>query len=403
MAIDPSLYQAHTCLGNALAAQGKFAEATAQYDRALALRPDFVDAHYNRADVRKFHRGDGELAALEQLAANLGRFLPLERTRIHFALGKALEDVGDYDRAFQQLLAGNALQRQAIDYDPAREEQAFQLIAQAFDAGLFERLRGWRSFDRADLHRRHAPLRHLARRANSGQPSGGPRRRRAVDHAPRGHRCHRSAGPADSLPAVCRRGGCRIFWPAGPEAIWPACPGPRPAKTRVTDKTPGNFTYAGLIRLMLPPRGSFTPPATRSTRVCPVSRSYSSSARHSATIWPSWAAITARYSKLMDHWRAVLPAGTMLDVRYEDVVDNLEEQARRLLEFCGLPWDERCLDFHQTDRPVNTASGLQVRRPIYRTSLQRWRRYEAHLGPLFSALGLPEPGPAAAAGQDHVR
>ena len=97
------------------------------------------------------------------------------------------------------------------------------------------------------------------------------------------------------------------------------------------------------------------------------------------------------YSSLMDHWRATLPPGALLEVQYEDVVDDLERQSRRIYEYCGLPWDPRCLQFHKTDRPVQTASAAQVRKPLFRTSLQRWRRYESELGPLLSALGDSAP------------
>jgi len=102
------------------------------------------------------------------------------------------------------------------------------------------------------------------------------------------------------------------------------------------------------------------------------------------------------YLELMAHWRGVLPAGTMLDVVYEDVVDDLEGEVRRLLDHCGLPWDERCLRFHETRRPVDTASALQVRQPLFRSSLQRWRRYEAFLGPLLAELGDLAPARAEA-------
>ena len=92
----------------------------------------------------------------------------------------------------------------------------------------------------------------------------------------------------------------------------------------------------------------------------------------------------------MQHWHRVLPPGRILDVRYEDVVADLEGQARRIVAHCGLPWDERCLTFHETERPVRTASAMQVRQPIYTSSLERWRVYEPYLGPLLSALGVTE-------------
>jgi hypothetical protein len=103
-----------------------------------------------------------------------------------------------------------------------------------------------------------------------------------------------------------------------------------------------------------------------------------------------------RYERLMQHWRRVLPAGSILDVRYEVVVADLKKQAFRIIEHCGLPWDERCLSFHETDRPVRTASATQVRQPLYRSAIGRWRSYEKHLGPLLGALGITGPGGPAA-------
>ncbi len=92
----------------------------------------------------------------------------------------------------------------------------------------------------------------------------------------------------------------------------------------------------------------------------------------------------------MTHWRNALPPGTVLDLQYEEVVSDLERQSRRLLDFCGLDWDPRCLDFHHTDRPVHTASKAQVRQPLYKSSVGRWRAYEPYLGPLLlEALNIP--------------
>ena len=88
----------------------------------------------------------------------------------------------------------------------------------------------------------------------------------------------------------------------------------------------------------------------------------------------------------MAHWRAVLPAGAMLEVQYEELVADFEPQARRLVAYCGLDWDRRCLDFHETERPVRTASLTQVRQPLYQSAVGRWRPYEKWLGPLLEAL-----------------
>jgi hypothetical protein len=93
------------------------------------------------------------------------------------------------------------------------------------------------------------------------------------------------------------------------------------------------------------------------------------------------------YAKLMKHWREVLPKGAFLDVHYEDIVADKETEARRLIEYCGLEWDDTCLDFHNTKRAIRTASVTQVRQPIYKTSVERWRAYETFLTPLLEALG----------------
>ena len=94
-----------------------------------------------------------------------------------------------------------------------------------------------------------------------------------------------------------------------------------------------------------------------------------------------------KYRELMEHWEKVLPEGFMTTVVYEDVVADTEKEAKRLIEFLGLPWDDKCVDFHKSDRPVKTASVAQVRKPIYKTSVQRWKKYGPGLQPLVDAVG----------------
>jgi hypothetical protein len=150
---------------------------------------------------------------------------------------------------------------------------------------------------------------------------------------------------------------------------------------------PENYKYAGLIHLALP-----------NAKIVHVQRNpLDSCLSIFATSFenpPKYAhdlgelgRYYRRYQQLMAHWRAVLPEGVMLDVRYEDVVEDIEGQARRLLAFCGLEWDDACLAFHKKSGTVRTASAFQVRQPIYRRSMERWRNYEKHLAPLIAALG----------------
>jgi hypothetical protein len=158
-------------------------------------------------------------------------------------------------------------------------------------------------------------------------------------------------------------------------------------KTRMTDKLPGNFVHIGLIRLILPNAKIIH---TLRDPVDTCVSCYSKLFAHGQKFTFDLAELGRYYrgyTALMTHWHSVLPPGILLDVSYEDVVDDLEGQARRMIEFCGLPWDDRCIDFQKNKREVRTASVLQVRKPIYRSSVQRWRNYEPWLGPLLRELG----------------
>jgi hypothetical protein len=170
-----------------------------------------------------------------------------------------------------------------------------------------------------------------------------------------------------------------------------------PGKIRIVDKLPGNFLRIGLIRLILPnARIIHTVRDPADTCVSCYSKLFTSG-QHFSYEMGELGRYYRCYSELMTHWRSVLPPGAMLDVAYEDVVDDLEGQARRLISYCGMPWDDRCVDFHKTRRPVKTASAVQVRRPLFRSSLERWRHYEAGIGPLLQALGDVLPDRAMAA------
>jgi hypothetical protein len=159
-----------------------------------------------------------------------------------------------------------------------------------------------------------------------------------------------------------------------------------PTGERVTDKMPSNYYFAGLIHLAL--RNAKLIHTMRDpvdTCVSCFSKLFSAEQNHTYDLG-ELGRYYRHYERLMAHWRRVLPEGRMLDVRYEDVVADLEAQARRIIAYCGLPWDERCLAFHKTDRPVRTASATQVRQPIYASAVGRWKVYEEFLGPLLKEL-----------------
>jgi len=385
IALKPDYPEAHNNLGKVLDEQGKFDQATARFEQALTLRPDFAEAHYNRSNLKTFRPRDPDLAALEAIASDAGRLPPDKMVYIHFALGKALEDVGDYPRAFEHWLQGNALKHREINYDEVGFQRTCRLVADAFDASLFDRF------------------------SAAGDPSsvaifvlGMPRSGSTlIEQVLASHPQVHAAGELKNLERVVNTVGDSAGQPV-PYPVWicaldsnilrrlgnaylASLPSLPEGKKQIIDKEPGNFLRVGLIRLILPnARIIHTMRDPADTCVSCFSRLF--------TDLPFTYDLAELgryyrgYHELMAHWRSVLPAGAMLDVSYEDVVDNLEEQARRLIDYCGLPWDDRCLSFHETRRPIATASNVQVRRPIYRTSLERWRRYEVYLQPLLAEL-----------------
>ena len=159
-------------------------------------------------------------------------------------------------------------------------------------------------------------------------------------------------------------------------------------RPRVTDKMPSNYYFAGLIHLALPNATVIhTLRDPVDTCVSCFSKLFSAQQNHTYDLG-ELGRYYKRYERLMAHWRRVLPPGRILDVRYEEVVADLDSAARRIIAHCALPWDERCLSFHETGRPVRTASATQVRKPIYSSAVGRWRVYGDELQPLLDALGL---------------
>jgi tetratricopeptide (TPR) repeat protein len=389
LAIDPSHFEAHNNLGNALRDQGKFDDALVHYGRAIAIRPVSAEAHYNRAMVKKFHRGDADLRAMDELAAR-GRFEAGSAPFIHYALAKALEESGDLVRAFAHLRKGNDLKRARIHYDEVAAFGFFKRISTVFDTGLFNRFRG--AGDPSAV-----PVFVL------GMPrSGSTLIEQILASHPRIHGAgeleHPSstAGPVPFLfpesalsldnEALARMG----------QAYVAKLPPLADGQLLTINKLPNNFLYIGLIRLILPnARIIHTVRNPLDTCLSCYSTLFTSG-QHFSYDLRELGRYYRGYTELMNHWRSVLAPDAMLEVVYEDVVDDLEGQARRLIDYCGLRWDDRCLSFHKTRRPVHTASAVQVRQPLFRTSVQRWRRFESGLRPLLAELGDLVPAQARA-------
>jgi tetratricopeptide (TPR) repeat protein len=386
LALNPAYAEAHVELGNILKYQGRFDEAAAEYAQAIAIRSDYAEAHFMRSEIKTFHRGDPDMPALEALAARDD--LPAHRALIaHFTLHKAFEDCGDYPKAFEHLRKGSDLKRGLVQYHETRVSHFFHRLSEVFDRGIFDRLQG--EGDPSSL-----PIFVV------GMPRSGST---LIEQILASHPEVYGAGELRDFElaehTVFRAGGQPIPYPDFVPTLDGAAlrrmaqtylarlPALADGKIRIVDKMPGNFMQVGLIRLVLPnARIIHSMRDPLDTCMSCYSKLFNLGQPFSYDL-----AELGRYYRLyagtMAHWRSVLPPGSMLDVSYEDVVDDVEGQARRLIEYCGLPWDDRCVSFHKSGAPVRTASAAQVRQPLFRSSLQRWRKYEAHLGPLLRELG----------------
>ncbi len=389
--LQPAYAEAHYNLGNALKERGDLETAADAYRRAVALRPDHAGAYYHLASLKQLGdrapETEAAFAELSRQAATAERLPPAARATLLFALGKALEDRGAPDGAFEALRRANALHRSGLSFDVAEAERRMRALAEVFDRPLLERLAGAGVNDRRPVFILGMPRSGttLAEQILSAHPAvlglG------EVPYLPAA--LERLVGPdGEAAPAwasALTGAGVRAIGQAYVEKLPPGAADPR----RVVDKLPSNFQRLGLIHLALPE--STIIHCRRDPRDVCLScygthfRDGLDYAYDLAELGRYWRA----YDALMNHWRAVLPPGRMLEVPYEAVVGDLETWARRLIAHCGLPWDDGCLNFHQSRRDVRTASSAQVRRPIYADSVGRWRRFETHLGPLLEALGAP--------------
>jgi tetratricopeptide (TPR) repeat protein len=380
LAHDPHYVAAYNNLGNLHKDLGNLPAAEAAYRQALAIQPDFARAQFNLADIKTFRERDGDVAALETQLASAAGTLP-HAHYLHFAMAKALEDIGAYDEAFAQLQAGGALKRASLPYDEPKLLAYLHDMARLYDPQLLARFAGDGDPSTVPIFIIGMPRAGTTLveqiLASHGEVLGG------------GERLDFDAVMAAVLPpgsAAERIGGLD---PARLQALGAGylarLPALVPGQTRITDKLPANFMHAGLIHLALP--GAKIVHVLRDpadTCLSCYSKLFDVGQEFTYDLSELGRYYVA-YRRLMDHWRTVMP-GTIHEISYEALVADMEGETRRLLEFCGLEWDPACLAFHENARPVQTASATQVRKPLYASSVGRWKRYERHLGPLLTEL-----------------
>lgn len=376
-----------TSRGHALKTMGRHDEAVASYRRATDRKPDHGDAWYGLANLKTFKFLADETAAMEREEAR-GNLTLADRIHLCFALGKAHEDAKRYGEAFAYYERGNALKCAQTRYTPEHMEEEFAAQKRHCSRALLDaRANGG--------HAAHDPIFIVGLpRAGStlleqilashSQVDGTLELPNILSLAHR-LRGRNKLNDRDRYPRILGEMSAADLEKLGAEYI---------ETTRIhragapffTDKMPNNFRHIGLIKMILPNARIID--ARREPMACCFSgfKQLFAEGQEFTYGLDEIGRYYRGYVDLMRHWDDVMP-GEILRVEYEDVVAELESQVRRILDFCGLAFEAGCVDFHQTDRAVRTASSEQVRQPINSAGLEQWRHFEAHLDPLKAALG----------------
>lgn len=384
-------------LASCLRFLGAMHAAEDQFESCIRLDPDHYKAHWALSHLRTQSRERNHMSRLDAVAGKR-EWSDDARSFLHYALGKEHEDLEEYDRAFRHYAAGAAARRRMVAYDARDSETLVETIMRTFDAKyLASRPGGWTSEEPIfvfGMPRSGTTLVERILSSHTDVSSAGEllnfgievkRLTRAETHAFIDELTVRRAAALD--PADLGR--------AYIESTRPVTGGAR----RFVDKLPFNFLYLGLIARALPgAKLVHVRRAPMDTCFSMFKQRFAAAYDYSYTL-EELAAYYGLYWRLMEHWRTVLGA-RIHEVGYEALVCRQRATTATLLDFCGLEWQDRCLEFHRNDSAVATASASQVREPIHRSSLGKWRKFERHLGPLREALeqgGVPpeHTGPAS--------
>lgn len=373
--------------GHALATAGRDAQAVTAYRRAAALTPQLGESHWSLANLKTFRF---EAADVERMRVALSRADGADRVHLNFALGKAYEDAGLFDASFRHYAAGNRLHRDTLRYSAAEISAHVARCRSLLDAGFFAARRGFGAAASDPIF-------------IVGLPRSGST---LIEQILSSHSAVEGTAELPDLLSIARRiAGNRRLGTDGskyPEALAELDAGECRAlgeeylaRTRVQrrtdrplfiDKMPNNFLHIGLIRLILPNARIID--ARRHPMACCFSaykQLFANGQRYTYDLG-ELGSYYRDYVDLLRHFDAVLP-GAVHRVIHERLVEDFEPEVRRLLAHCGLPFEPACLEFHRNVRAVRTASAQQVRRPVSRDGLARWRHFQDKLGPLTAALG----------------
>ena len=371
----------HHNLAVMLSITGDFETSHEHFRAAIQNNPEYAEAYFNLAHAHKFEAGDPLIDKMESLLAN-NRLDNENLCFLHFAAGKIFDDIHDYDRAFEHYTEGNRLRK--CRFSISKLEKTCDAIVSCFTSQLISK-------KRQAIEVKAEPIFIV------GMPRSGTT---LVEQILSSHSGVYGAGELNDMQSIAAtissHHSKKLPYPEYiefvPDEILCGYANKYMQRTssmagpgqRVIDKMPSNFFRLGMIRMMFP--GASLIHVSRdkidTCLSCYFQRfTYRQDFSYSIE---NLAFYYRQYERLMQHWSAL--DLDFLSINYEDLVHSPEQETRKLLDYCGLEWEESCLEFYRTNRPVTTASSRQVRQPLYDSSLQRWRRYEKHLEPLIQAL-----------------
>jgi tetratricopeptide (TPR) repeat protein len=373
---DPRSSEAHSRLGDLLGRLGRFDEAIACFERAIDLDPRRTVAYFGLVSCKQIREADRPLIARMTALLDHDALTRQDRANLHFALGKAFDDLAEYEAAIRHFDEANRI-----------EAERLGMIGRTVDAEQYA----------AGVAAMIATLTpdYFARHAACGSESELPvlivgMPRSGTTLVEQILSSHPEVGAGDELTFWSDKAAALVE--AGPGALTPPAArelaaeylallcGIAPAARRVTDKLPQNYTHLGLVHLVFP-RARIIHCRRNPIDTClSIYFTYFSLMQDYAFDRRGIVFFYEQYLHLMAHWRHILPPDRFMEVDYEALVADRERQTRRMIDFCGLDWDETCLRAESNQRAVTTASMWQARQPIYQTSVERWRRYEPWLG-----------------------
>ena len=383
--IEPKLAGAHVGLGHVLKTLGDQEGGIASYRAGIALRPNLGEIYFSLSNLKTFRFSDEEI---DDMIERIVQPSLDSESIAHFAfsLGKAFEDKKDYDQAFEYYSQGNQEHRKNISYDPVQTEVAHRKMKETFSEEFFSRIKETQpgSQDPAPIFIVGLPrsgstlleqilASHSLVDGTSELPDLGIVSQMIADKQ-----------KGRSFPGGILEMNDTEITSLGQEYLRRTERHRRGAPF-FTDKMPNNFAHVGLLHAILPNAKIID--ARRHPLDSCIGCFKQHFARGQTFTYDLFelGEFYLEYDGLMKHWNEVLP-NKVLRVQYEDVVDNLDKEVRRILDYCGLPFEEGCVNFHETKRSVRTASSEQVRQPIYNQSVDTWKRFESHIDDLKETL-----------------